>query len=208
LEALAPQLDNQVSLGLDRGTALSGKNISDRDIVIVYLTEGLFDDEKFVGDLRGLLKERQQAIEVATRLRPGLRVPKASSTQMPIIWVVESDMRHGWSNYQNSDWERRKDHGWQDALRHLQASIAENSVFFTQGWITAEMFEGVIPFYKDAAFKNKSLACILKEIGAKPMDEAELRRNGSFNGQQRNRARAVSIGEGSSELTRQTAHTH
>ncbi len=207
LETLAPQLVDQISLGLGRGTALGGAHASDGDIVIVYLTEGLFEDSEFETGFKKLLKERQHATMVATKLRKGKRVPEAGSTQLRIIWVVESDMRHGWSQYQSSDWERRKDHGWQEALRDLQASIAENTEFFTQGWIRSEMFEGVIPFYKDAAFRKKSLACILSQIGAKPMDEEEVRRHGSSDGQ-RNRWRAVSIGEGSSELTRQTAEAY
>ena len=205
LEALAPQLGDQVHLGLDRGTALGGAHVSAGDVVVVYLTEGIFDDPVFVSGLKALLQERHRAIRVAGALRKGVNAAEASPAQLPIILVVESDMRHGWSQYQAFDREGRKDHGWQDALRDLQTRI--DSEFFTKGWISAQMFEHVIPFYKDISFRNKSLACILKQIGAMPMDADELRRvvEHCNDVQLRNRQRAGSIGEGSAVLTRQMA---
>ena len=201
LETLAPQLVDQVRVGLDRGTALGVAHASAGDVVVVYLTEGIFDDSAFVSGLKALLQERHQA----GTLGKDVNTPEACPAQLPIILVVESDMRHGWSQYQAFDPEGRKDHGWQDALRDLQTRI--DSEFFTKGWISAQMFEHVIPFYKDLSFRNKSLACILKQIGAKPMGAEELRRavEDCSDVQLRNRERAVSIGEGSLVLTRQTA---
>jgi hypothetical protein len=213
LTRLAPQLVDQVSLGLRRGTALGGAHTSAGDVVLVYLTEGLFDDSEFVAGLKELLKERQQAANAAKRLRRGFMVGGAE--RLPIVWVAESDMRHGWSEYQNADWEGRKEHGWQDALRDLQTHIAEeHPEFFTNGWIKPETFDEVIPFYKDLTFRKQSLAIILKKIGAQQMAEGEIAAmvgaggggGSSEDGEQRSRdGRAISFGDGSAALTRQVA---
>ena len=71
--------------------------------------------------------------------------------------------------------------------------------------------DAVIPFYKDACFRSKSLACIAKAMGALPPAElspqlsAELPQMEEQPGRNGSRPRNISFGEGSSALTRQAA---
>jgi hypothetical protein len=78
-------------------------------------------------------------------------------------------MAHGWSEFakqfQNSDWS--------DGVNHLKSQIPVE-YFEAQGGLTLTLFDGVIPFYKDLAFKNVSLQCILEAAGAEQTLDDEL----------------------------------
>lgn len=214
LGKLAPQLADQVTLGLGGTTALEGGHTGAvGDVVLVYLTEGLFDDADFVRGLKEILQKRDDAAGAAKGFLKLMAAQKTGADagmggSMPIIWVVESDMRHGWQNYQNADWDARSNHTWRDGLKDLKTHIPAE--FWQKEWIKPEMFgDEVVPFYKDSCFRSKSLACIAKAMGAKPSAElppqlsAELPQMGL--GRTGSRPRNISTGEGSPSLTRQAA---
>ena len=64
-------------------------------MVLVYLTEGLFTDDL------ALLAWLQRCI----------------NRDVNVVWVAETDMRHGWMD----DSAAHAEHGWRDALRSLVA---------------------------------------------------------------------------------------
>ena len=119
--------------------------------VIVYLTENIWtkDDTSMLDAL-------------VTALQVGATV----------LLVAETDMAHGWSlfmaSHENTDWS--------DAVSHLKNNLPA-PYFEARGGLQSSMFDdtqtttGVIPFYKDKAFREVSLQIVLERLGAQATGE-------------------------------------
>jgi hypothetical protein len=152
LSKIAPELTDE-SFGL---LDVDQLNIEGATAVVVYMTESIFassETDMGTGGGSGLL----EALEHALR------------SEVRVVLVAETDMAHGWSEFakqfQNSDWS--------DGVNHLKSQIPVE-YFEAQGGLTLALFDGVIPFYKDLAFKNVSLQCILEAAGAEQTLDDEL----------------------------------
>lgn len=127
-------------------------------VLLVYLTEGLFDDDVFVQSLAVLLQRRQLESDGSSRGEGG-------EASLPIIWIAETDMRHGWSQHAS---ERPNDN-WRDALECMKQHPKVQHLCSSE-LLPADVFEGaLVPFYKDKCFRDVSLREILREMGAFPV---------------------------------------
>jgi hypothetical protein len=135
LGRVAPGLDGQFSR-LD--STLQGQAGKD-SIVLVYLTESIW-----TGVDTCVLDGLVDALQAGARA----------------ILVAETDMAHGWSRLQ----AERNVSDWSDAVRHLKNVQTPASYFEAQGGVTSALFDDVIPFYKDRAFREVSIQCILEGL--------------------------------------------
>eukprot|EP01043_Picozoa_sp_COSAG02_P073081 COSAG02_NODE_14055_length_1316_cov_1.515201_1_plen_186_part_00 len=117
----------------DLDTAAGG--LGHATVLLVYMTEGLFQQE-------GTLSQ----LELALR------------NDVNIVWVAETDMRHGWVE----SWSNHS--SWRDALQHMCSIVPAH--WYEQGLLQHAAFDRVIPFYKDKAFRQVSLQCIIERMGA------------------------------------------
>ena len=156
LTSMAPALTQIMDLS-------SGETPTLGDVVIVYLTEGLFDDSTLLTQIKQLLQTQQRASDAAKRWRRKKSKATGGTESVPVIWVAETDMRHGWTQYQAKQ-AKPDDHTWRDGLRELQLQIPSADV----AWISPQFLEGAIPFYKDKTFRRRSVECILAKMGAQP----------------------------------------
>lgn len=89
-------------------------------------------------------------------------VIRALQASAKVVFVAETDMAHGWSQLQ----AERSISDWSDAVRHLKNNQTPASYFEAHGGVSSAMFDDVIPFYKDRAFREVSIQCILERLGA------------------------------------------
>lgn len=113
-------------------------------VVLVYLTELLFEVDGVLSTLRRYI-----------------------ARDVRLVWVAETDMRHGWQQYTQMGL-----HGWRDALIELTSGTGFNDVASA---IRNRNFAAVIPYYKDSAFRRVSIQQILEALGAARYDHAPLR---------------------------------
>ena len=121
--------------------------------LLLYLTEGIFDDESCVEALSEVLRLRAEELQ-----QPTIRDPAKS---LSIVCVAETDMRHGWSEHAS---EHANDN-WQCAVSRL-ASHPVFIDFCRRGWLDSMLLHNCIPFYKDKCFRDVSIQQILISIGA------------------------------------------
>ena len=122
-----------------------------------------FDDSTLLAQIKQLLQAQQRASDAAKRWRRKKSTATGATEMVPVIWVAETDMRHGWTQYQAKQ-AKPDDHTWRDGLRELQLQIPSADV----AWISPQFLEGAIPFYKDKTFRRRSVECILAKMGAQP----------------------------------------
>ena len=103
---------------------------------------------------------------------PVLTWPQALARGLPVVWLVETDMRQGWPELLAA--EPAAD--WRLAVR----SVAEKLANGQPGWV--DDAATTVPYHKDAAFRRVSLECVLRGFGATeeaPMLEPEQERVGN-----------------------------
>jgi hypothetical protein len=152
LTALCPGLSkswNRTQAGaivmLSEEFAVTDTLFHQRSVVIVYVTEGL---------------ETTPVLSLITRM--------IMAGSVKILWVVETDMRHGWNEAMANH------HSWRDAVMALCGAIPDGSVSTREALYAAlqadtESDLAVIPYYKDKAFRRVSLSRILRAIEAEPL---------------------------------------
>ena len=111
-------------------------------MLLVYLTEGLFTDDL------ALLAWLQRCI----------------NRDVNVVWVAETDMRHGWMD----ESAVHAEHGWRDALR---SSLVAQHV---SGDVALAVHASVVPFYKDSLFRTVALQLMLQGLGAARYDHTPL----------------------------------
>ena len=137
LTGLCPTLEGRFSHAVtDQGSAPPPVG----SIVLVYLTEGLFGE-----DLE-LLMWLQRCI----------------ARDVIVLWVAETDMRHGWMVDSTTDAE----HGWRDALSSLTSAQHVSDFSDVALAIRAHDFASVVPYYKDSPFRTVALQLMLQGLGA------------------------------------------
>ena len=148
---LAPKVDETLDEGVDERRVSSFRNalklcnlgFGDTDGIlfryVVYLTESIW-----TGVDTCVLDVLVDALQAGARA----------------ILVAETDMAHGWSRLQ----AERNVSDWSDAVRHLKNVQTPASYFEAQGGVTSALFDDVIPFYKDRAFREVSIQCILEGL--------------------------------------------
>jgi hypothetical protein len=125
-----------------------------RSVVVVYVTEGL---------------ETAPVLSLITRM--------IMANTVKILWVAETDMRHGWK-------EAMAHHAsWRDAVMAMCSAIPTDCAPTQAALLAAlqadtESDASIIPYYKDGAFRRVSLSRILRAIEAEPLSaqsEARVR---------------------------------
>eukprot|EP01043_Picozoa_sp_COSAG02_P010681 COSAG02_NODE_380_length_23483_cov_8.034382_19_plen_406_part_00 len=159
LGQMCPALDGEFGL-LD----VESTNAGSDSCIIVYLTENIWthDDTSIL-----------DALVAATRV---------SAT---VVLVADTDMAHGWKSYCDAQWvlyEAQKidaaarglpeppepNVSWSEAVNYLQNDRTPVEYFEQQDGLNQGMFDAVIPYYLDKAFRQVSLQMILEELGAEP----------------------------------------
>ena len=99
--------------------------------------------------------------------------------------VADTDMAHGWTSYCDAQWalyeEQKMDAvvkglpqppepnvSWSEAVSYLQNERTPVEYFEQQDGLNQVMFDAVIPYYLDKAFRQVSLQMILDRLGATP----------------------------------------
>ena len=127
-------------------------------MLLVFLTEGVFDEQP-----------GHDLLDVLQQLR---------NRDMRVLWITETDMRHFYGT------ESPKHTGWREALTELSSRGIPTEHNATALAIQLHAFASVIPFYKDKAFRDVSIHCMLEALGAErieagPAPEQNLERSES-----------------------------
>ena len=119
---------------------VGGAGLGENTVVLAYVTEGIFG-------IPGMMDALAKAL--------------ARPDDVTVEWIAETDMRHGWSEFMAAN---PNNSGWQDAVSHSCRLIPAK--YYEKGAVRPGTFDRVIPFYKDKAFRDVSLQCIIERMGA------------------------------------------